>query len=178
MAEKRACIMTWDGLRPDQVSPDLTPNLCQLADSGVWFERSHAVFPSVTRANSPAIATGCRPGATGVPGNTFLLASAGKLARYSTGDATNLERLAQADGRPIVLVDTLADRVHRAGGTTVVVGSGSPGSAWLQHPRAVECGDPVIADGLPAVAGFMDAVRARFGRLPPRDLFPSTALTA
>ena len=170
--------MVWDGLRPDQVSADVTPNLCRLAEFGVWFDRSYAVFPSVTRANSPAIATGCRPGRTGVPGNTFLLPSNGTLARYSTGDASNLERLAEADGKPIVLVDTLADRVHRAGGSTVVVGSGSPGSAWLQHPRAIESGDPVIADGLPQVAGFMDAVRARFGALPPRNALPASAWTA
>src|SRR5207244_1280820 len=68
----------------------------------------------------------------------------------------------------------LADRVHRAGGSTVVVGSGSPGSAWLQHPTALEAGDPVIADGLPALAGFMDAVRARFGPLPSKHALPAT----
>ena len=32
-----------------------TPNLWRLAQQGVWFERSHAVYPTLTRANSPAI---------------------------------------------------------------------------------------------------------------------------
>jgi phosphonoacetate hydrolase len=178
MSTERACIMVWDGLRPDQVSPTVTPNLWQLAERGVWFERSYAVYPTLTRANSPAISTGCRPGRAGVPGNTFLLPSGDSLVRYSTGDATSLQRLAEADGRPIVLVDTLADRVHRAGGSTVVVGSGSPGSAWLQHPRAIEAGDPVIADGLPATAGFMDAVRKRFGALPSKHALPASRWTA
>src|SRR5215468_4445749 len=96
-ATERACIMVWDGLRPDQVSADVTPNLCRLAESGVWFDRSYAVFPSVTRANSPAIATGCRPGRAGVPGNTFLLRSAdGTLVSHSSGDVGSLERLAEA----------------------------------------------------------------------------------
>jgi len=177
VATERACLMVWDGLRPDQVSPESTPNLWQLAQQGVWFERSYAVYPTLTRANSPAISTGCRPGRAGVPGNTFLLPSDSGLVRYSTGDAASLQRLAEADGRPILLVDTLADRVHRAGGSTVVIGSGSPGSAWLQHPRAVEAGDPVIADGLPAVAGFMDAVRKRFGPLPRKHALPATGWT-
>jgi arylsulfatase A-like enzyme len=170
--------MVWDGLRPDQISAAVTPNLWQLAQDGVWFERSYAVYPTLTRANSPAISTGCRPGRAGVPGNTILLPSDGSLQSYSTGDATSLQRLADADGRPILLVDTLADRVHRAGGRTVVVGSGSPGSAWLQHPRAIEAGDPVIADGIPSMAPFMDAVRQRFGALPSKHAVPATLWTA
>src|SRR4051794_21946038 len=129
MAAERACLMVWDGLRPDFVSAELTPNLWRLALQGVWFERSHAVYPTLTRANSPAISTGCRPGRAGVPGNSFCLRSVDGFVEYTSGDAKNLQRLADADGRPILLVDTLADRVHRAGRQTVVVGSGSPGSA-------------------------------------------------
>src|SRR2546423_14252546 len=179
MATERACIMVWDGLRPDLVSAELTPNLWHLAQQGVRFERSYAVYPTLTRANSPAISTGSRPGRAGVPGNTILLPSAdGTLVRYSTGDITSLERLAHADGPPILLVDTLADRVHRSGGSTVVVGSGSPGSAWLQHPRASEAGDPLIADGVPAMHAFMDAVRLRFGALPPKNALPASQWTA
>jgi predicted AlkP superfamily pyrophosphatase or phosphodiesterase len=170
---ERACIMVWDGLRPDLVSEATTPNLWRLAQAGVWFDRSHAVYPTLTRANSPAISTGCRPGRSGVPGNTFCLPANGSFARYTTGDAANLRRLSDADGHPIVLVDTLADRVHRAGGTTVVVGAGSPGSALLQHPRAAEAGDPMIVDGLDWMAPFMDALQTRFGRRPKRRL-PAT----
>ncbi|HLZ29630.1 MAG TPA: alkaline phosphatase family protein [Chloroflexota bacterium] len=176
MAE-RACIMVWDGLRPDRVSREITPNLWHLGEAGVWFERSHAVYPTLTRANSPAISTGCRPGRAGVPGNSFCLPSTGSLATYSSGDAANLQRLADADGRPILLVDTLADRVHRAGGTTVVVGSGSPGSAFLQHPRAAECGDLVFSDGQPGMVEFKAALRARFGAPPPKRL-PATEWNA
>src|SRR5258708_19741230 len=121
MPAERALLMVWDGMRPDFVSAELTPNLWQLAQQGVWFERSHAVYPTLTRANSPAISTGCRPGRAGVPGNSFCLPSTGSLATYSSGDAANLQRLADADGHPILLVDTLADRVHPACRTTVAV---------------------------------------------------------
>jgi phosphonoacetate hydrolase len=176
MAAERACIMVWDGLRPDMVSHELTPNLWQLAQHGVWFERSYAVYPTLTRANSPAISTGCRPGRAGVPGNTFCLPVGGALSTHTSGDVTHLQSLAEADGLPVLLVDTLADRVHRAGGRTVVVGSGSPGSAWLQHPRAVDAGDLVLASGVPAMANAMDTVRQRFGPLP-RQSLPATQWT-
>ena len=146
---------------------------CATAQEGVWFERSHAVYPTLTRANSPAISTGCRPGRAGVPGNSFCLPSGEALVEYTTGDAANLQRLADADGRPILLVDTLADRVHRANGTTVVVGSGSPGSALLQHPRYVECGDFVISPATLQTGQVREAMLARFGAPPPRRL-PAT----
>jgi len=140
----------------------------------VWFERSHAVYPTLTRANSPAISTGCRPGRAGVPGNTFCLPSTGALESFTTGDVANLRRLAAADGRPILLVDTLADRVHRAGGKTVVVGSGSPGCTFLQHPRAAECGDIVLGQG---IESSLDLLSERFGP-PPRRRIPATEWTA
>lgn len=173
LATERALLMVWDGLRPDFVSAERTPNLWRLAQQGVWFERSHAVYPTLTRANSPAISSGCRPGRSGVPGNSFCLPSGESFVEYTTGDAHNLQRLADADGRPIVLVDTLADRVHRAGGSTVVVGSGSPGSALLQHPRAVECGDFVISPATLQTGQVRQALLARFGKPPPRRL-PAT----
>src|SRR5215831_15316864 len=177
-ATERAFVMVWDGLRPDLVSPEVTPHLWNLAEQGVWFDRSYAVYPTLTRANSPAISTGCRPGRAGVPGNTFLLrGSDGRLVSHSSGNVGSLERLAQADGQPVLLVDTLADRVHAAGKSSAIVGSGSPGSAWLQHPRAIESGDPVIADGVAAMKPFMQAVGARFGALPHRDALPATEWT-
>src|SRR5260221_13885206 len=112
MPAERALLMVWDGLRPDFVSAELTPNLWQLAQQGVRFERSYAVYPTLTRANSPAISTGCRPGRARVAGNSVLIrSSAGALDTYSTGDATSLERLPEADGRPGLLVDSLADPV-------------------------------------------------------------------
>src|SRR6266567_482285 len=168
-----AFLMVWDGLRPDFVSAERTPNLWRLAQQGVWFERSHAVYPTLTRANSPAISTGCRPGRAGMPGNSFCLPSGDAFVEYTTGDAANLQRLADADGRPVLLVDTLADRVHRAGGTSVVVGSGSPGSALLQHPRYVECGDFVISPATLKSGPVREAMLARFGAPPPRRL-PAT----
>jgi hypothetical protein len=70
MVAERALVIVWDGLRPDFVTEE-TPNLWQLGQRGVWFERGHAVYPTLTRANSPAISTGCRPGRAGVPGNSL-----------------------------------------------------------------------------------------------------------
>jgi predicted AlkP superfamily phosphohydrolase/phosphomutase len=64
-AEKdRVPILVVDGLRPDYVTPALMPQLNALAERGVRGLRHHAVFPTVTRVNSPSIFSGRYPGGT------------------------------------------------------------------------------------------------------------------
>ena len=63
-AATRAFVMVWDGMRPDLISPELTPNLWRLTQSGVRCLDSHAVFPTVTRINSASLSTGCSPRVT------------------------------------------------------------------------------------------------------------------
>jgi predicted AlkP superfamily pyrophosphatase or phosphodiesterase len=42
-------LVVWDGMRPDFVSPELTPTLCSLRSNGVWFANHHSVFPQRPR---------------------------------------------------------------------------------------------------------------------------------
>ena len=46
--ERRVVLMVWDGMRPDFIRADLTPNLWALAQRGVFFKNHHAVFMSST----------------------------------------------------------------------------------------------------------------------------------
>src|SRR5262252_9466731 len=62
-----------DGLRPDSINPDDTPNLYKLRLEGVNFLNGHSVFPTVTRVNATAIATGTYPGTNGIVGNTMYV---------------------------------------------------------------------------------------------------------
>ena len=43
---RRVLIVSFDGLRPDMVTPELMPNLTAFAKSGVWFTHSRATFPT------------------------------------------------------------------------------------------------------------------------------------
>ena len=54
----RLLLMIWDGMRPDLISPKLTPNLAALGAGGVVFEAHHAVLPTGTRVNAATLATG------------------------------------------------------------------------------------------------------------------------
>src|SRR5262249_6953253 len=55
---RRVIIFVWDGLRADDLIPEITPNYFVLARSGVVFADHHAVYPTFTMMNSASIATG------------------------------------------------------------------------------------------------------------------------
>ena len=57
-AARRVIIFVWDGLRADDLTPEITPNYFALARSGVVFADHHAVYPTFTMMNSASIATG------------------------------------------------------------------------------------------------------------------------
>jgi predicted AlkP superfamily pyrophosphatase or phosphodiesterase len=167
--ERRAFVMVWDGLRPDLISEQLTPNLYRLAAEGVRFSDSHAVFPTVTRANSASIATGALPATHGIPGNTFYAPALEAAAALATSDAAHLRRLAAHRGGRLLTCETLADRLARTGDRTVVVSTGSTGSAFLQHPTCD------LRDGLLLNPGLWlgtsrEQIEARIGPMPPGSL--------
>jgi predicted AlkP superfamily pyrophosphatase or phosphodiesterase len=149
---RRAIVMVWDGLRPDYVTPELTPRLHDLASRGVRFTNSHAVFPTVTRCNAASIATGALPAEHGIPGNRFVARDIEPGTVFSSADHQHLERLRAARGR-ILSRATLSEAVAVSGRRAAVLGTGSPGSALLLHPEAAGRGDlllhPVLWHGIP-----------------------------
>ncbi|HEU5318699.1 MAG TPA: alkaline phosphatase family protein [Chloroflexota bacterium] len=172
-----AMVVVWDGLRPDFVTPDVTPTLHRLATGGVWCERSHCAYPSETRVNASAIATGSYPGRTGITANSIYVPgfdSADPAAIANTGDHRHLARIAEIDP-PLLGIPTTADQVLADGGAAFVASSGSPGSAFLQ------AGDPthgaaILNHALLRPDSLRDAVIERFGSPPPNSI-PATALS-
>src|SRR5205814_7355614 len=81
-AERRVIVFVWDGLRADDLTPEITPNYVALARTGVVFADHHAVYPTFTMMNSASIATGTYPGAHGFYGNVVYAPHAsGKNAK-------------------------------------------------------------------------------------------------
>jgi phosphonoacetate hydrolase len=129
-------VAVFDGLRPDMVTPDLTPNLLRLAARGTWFREARSVFPSVTRVATTSIATGAPPTVHGIVGNAFYHPAALPERVFDTGNGDLIRRVdAHHDGR-LVDVDTFGDRLARAGRRLAVVHTGSAGSSYFINPRA------------------------------------------
>jgi arylsulfatase A-like enzyme len=176
-AGRLAMVIVWDGLRPDFVTPHVTPTLHRLASAGVWCERSHCAYPSETRVNASAIATGSYPGRTGITANSIYVPgfdSADPAAIANTGDHRHLARVLEIDP-PLLGVPTTADQAIAAGGVALVASSGSPGSAFLQGGDP-EHGAAVLNHALLRPDSLREEVFARFGPPPPNSI-PATALS-
>jgi predicted AlkP superfamily pyrophosphatase or phosphodiesterase len=135
------------GLRPESVNPEDTPNLYRLAREGVQFTDAHAVFPTATWVNAAAIGTGTYPGTNGILGNV-LSPSRRHPVRPAKEWLGPPDALAEADSRPLLCVDSMADELHRRGRRLAVVSSGSTGSALLLNPRAPHGTGVLVKAGL------------------------------
>jgi len=125
-----------DGLRPDVITAENTPNIFRLAREGVRFENSHAVFPTVTRVNSAAVSTGAYPAVNGIVGNSMYASEVSANRAFSTGDYQNLLGLDERTGGRLLFCKSWAQRLAEMGRVPVALSSGSTGSALLLNHRA------------------------------------------
>src|SRR6266436_3064443 len=129
-------VVVLDGLRPDSITPEETPNLWRLRQEGVNFINGHSVFPTVTRANATAIGTGTYPDRNGMFGNQIYVRAVDPNRSFGNDEHENLLRLDAVTGGGMVLTKSLAEYLAERGKTLAVVSSGSTGSALLANPRA------------------------------------------
>jgi len=163
-----------DGLRPDSITPEDTPTLHRLRAEGVAFADSHAAFPTVTRVNAAALSTGAQPGTSGLLGNRLYVPAIDPTRAVDTGDYRNLLALHRATGGRLLMVPTLAERLHARGLRLVGVSSGSTGSALLLNPKAAE-GVGAVVNGyfdpgktVAYPAPISEVILSKFGPAPPK----------
>ena len=167
----RVLVMVWDGMRPDLISPELTPRLAALGASGVVFDDHHAVLPTVTRVNAANLATGAPTATHGLPANTFFAPLVDASAPLSIGEGNNVAQLRAVYG--VFQATTISDVIRANGGRTAIVSSGTRGSAQMLHPRRAEVGDLILHPTLSSDEELRPAVEL-LGPLPPAEV-PDTA---
>ncbi len=171
--ENRVVLCVFDGLRPDFVSPELTPNLARFARQGTWFRQARSVFPSMTRVATTSIATGTTPRYHGVVGNAFYFPDVTREHVLDMSRADDIRLAEQATQGGLVGVASFGDVLAKAGKKLAVVHTGSAGSAHLINPRAHANGHwtfSVMGREHTQTPDAVDEVVARFGPLPPRTL--------
>jgi hypothetical protein len=132
-SDTRYLIVAFDGLRPDMVDEDLTPNLAALCQTGSHCTDSRAVFPTLTRVNQASLITGCHPARHGMVANKFMEPAAGGY--LNTADFDALSRADEMLGG-ILTAPSLGEILHSAGLELAVIGCGTPGGNRLMHHRA------------------------------------------
>lgn len=165
-------VFVLDGLRPDSITEDNTPNLHRLRREGVWFENTHAVFPTVTRVNSASLGTGTYPARHGIMGNSIYVPAVDPVRAFSNDDAGKLLKLDEVTSGHMTTSPGLSELLGRSGRKMVVVSSGSTGSAILLAPAAHRgIGSVINGDFAPGKlmaypAALSEAVMQRFGAAP------------
>ena len=143
--QTRVIVFVWDGLRPDSISADDTPNLVRLRDEGVSFDDQHATYPTVTMTNAASFATGGYPATNGLVGNSVWVQGPADAGRSGTGapvdlwqpvfteDYGVLDTVDRFYDGHLLLVGTLVVAAQDAGISTAAVGK--VGAAYLQDRR-------------------------------------------
>jgi len=155
-------VVIWDGLRPDMISAEHTPFLHAAAARGAFCRASHAAFPTATRINAAALATGCYPGRHGIVDNELYIPQVDPMRATSCADWDALRRMAEAEGGSLLSVPTLGEVLRGAGRRLACVGSGSPGTTYLTNPTIT---GPVVNWALAWPSGLEERVKRRLGAM-------------
>jgi arylsulfatase A-like enzyme len=139
-AARRVIVFVWDGLRADDLTPEIAPNYFALARSGVVFADHHAVYPTFTMMNSASMATGAYPGLHGFYGNVVYAPSAkGRNAKGADIDFSApafiedfgvVEAVRDSYQGRLTLVPTMLEAAQAKGLTTAAIGKF--GAAFIQ----------------------------------------------
>ena len=138
--ERHVVVVVWDGMRPDFVSAETTPNLSQLAGRGVFFANHHPVYLSATEVNGTALATGAYPSHSGLIANTDFRPAIDPTEPVDTGKPSIIRKGDEVSGGHFLALPTLAEILHAHGLATII--AGSKGIALL-HDRGRRPDGPV-----------------------------------
>jgi predicted AlkP superfamily pyrophosphatase or phosphodiesterase len=126
-------VVFFDGLRPDYITPETMPNVYAFSKRGCYGKQHHSVFPTVTRVNAAAYATGSYPAKSGLMGNTIYFPEIDKSKGLNTGEASELNRVSAATKGHLLTSISLGEILAAAGQQLMVFSSGSTGSTLLQN---------------------------------------------
>ncbi|MCZ6539529.1 MAG: alkaline phosphatase family protein [Chloroflexi bacterium] len=168
MPGPRLVIAAFDGLQPSQVTRARMPVVSGLASNGVRFLHNHAVFPTVTRANSATLVTGVTPGRHGLTANKSI------FPEYSSTEVVDalvpkLAEINRLTGGRLLFAPTVGELISKQGLKWVSVVGGTSGNAFVQHPNAGEFDGIVIHPEFTNPSFHHAEIVSRFGEWPAKD---------
>jgi arylsulfatase A-like enzyme len=128
-------LMVWDGMRPDFITPENTPNLHALAHRGTFFTNNHSFWPTTTEVNGTVLATGKFPSASTVVANKEYRPNIDPRGPVATDAAETIRKGDELTSGHYLGASTVAEIARQAGYTTAIAGT-KP--VALLHDRAAE----------------------------------------
>jgi len=164
---KHVVIVVMDGLRRDSVIEADMPNLSALAKTGTFFAAHHPVYVSSTEVNGTALATGMRPGHSGITGNREYLPNVELLQSVDTQGEWAAWKGDQVTGGKWIKTQTLPQIVRAAGMKTVVTGTKPVAMLWDRHWEGRTVDQPTVYGGDSIPAAVKDELVGSYGPIPP-----------
>lgn len=131
----RTLIVVLDGVRPDYLSPENTPNIHAIGERGIRAKTHSVTYPTYTRPNSSTVSTGSYPKTHGIMHNTMWHPAMGEDT-FNVGSAAALRRFDSATGGRLFTTITLGEVLDAHGKVFFVTGTAGSGTTFLQNPRA------------------------------------------
>lgn len=164
---RHVVVVVFDGMRPDFVSAETTPNLWTLARGGVFFSSHHPVYPSATEVNGTALATGDYPAHSTLIGNKEYRPGIDPAAPVGTENPAVGRRGDELSRGHYLAVGTLAEILQAHGLRTAIAGAKQ---VALLANRAARPDDPssspVVFEGRALPAGLEPELVAGLGAFP------------
>ncbi|MFI5337165.1 MAG: alkaline phosphatase family protein, partial [Opitutales bacterium] len=184
--DRSVVVIVWDGMRPDFISPETTPNLARLAAEGVYFAHHHPVYLSSTEVNGTALATGAYPAHSGIIANSDFRPAINPQQVIEMQAPAVIRRGDALTGGHYLGRPTVAEILHAHGLATAIAGSKQVALLHDRAPRTAGPGvSPILFQGeiwpgarqasLEQALGRMPAATARDDRIA-RDTWTTRAL--
>ncbi|WP_025038402.1 alkaline phosphatase family protein [Bradyrhizobium sp. DOA9] len=166
----RILLVSFDGLRPDLISAELTPNLWRLKAAGLTLANHRTVYPSETRSAFPSLVTGTTPDRHGMVGNKYVDRSVAPARYIDTSDAVLLRELdVESNGR-LFSAPSLGELLARNGRSLAVLATNTPGTTRLFHHKAEDFGHVRLSGHFSEActpSSVLAEIEAQLGPLPP-----------
>jgi len=128
-------LVVWDGMRPDFINAQNTPNLQALLQRGTFFANNHSFWPTTTEVNGTVLATGVFPGRSKVVANREYRPEISPRGPIATEAEETVRKGDELTGGHYLGALTVAEIARTAGQTTAIAGT-KP--VALLHDRAAE----------------------------------------
>jgi len=128
-------LVVWDGMRPNFIDAQNTPNAFALAQRGTFFANNHSFWPTTTEVNGTVLATGAFPARSTIVANKEYRPDINPKGPVATEALETIRKGDALTGGHYIAVSTIAEIVRQAGFSTAVAGT-KP--VALLHDRSVE----------------------------------------
>ncbi len=164
---RRIVVVVWDGMRPDFVTAETTPQLWALAQRGVFFSQHHPVYLSATEVNGTALATGAYPARSHVIANVDYRPAIDAQKSIAIEDPASVAKGDAISGGHYLGAPTVAELLHARGVRTAIAGSKQIALLHDRAPRAdTPAASPVIFEGATLPSELAARLMATHGAFP------------